>query len=199
MADLAGALDAALRARYGWTGVKTPITQRRGLLARMNQLEKRHTQKGDRPGAAGRRAARAAGIPPDQWTRWKKGQRKPSAASLAKLEKTYKDTFPLPALRRSIKAKGVPDKVNVTADIRWNGYYNQASQRTVRFGPSGVPATMRATIREWAHNGPKAAALAFEYGLSRAHSVPDEPDYPEPGDIGPGVRFEGNRVEIEFP
>lgn len=192
MADLPSALDAALRARYGWSGVRTPITQRRGLLARMNQLEKRHTHKGDRPGQAATRAAQAAGIAPRTWRDWRKGTHPPSARSLAKLEKTYKDTYPLPALRRSLKAKGVPDKANVTSEVKWNGYYNQTAKRMIRFGPGGVPATMRATIRAWAHDGPEAAALAFEYGLSTAHSVPND-------DKGmPGIRFEGN-TEIEFP
>ncbi len=192
MADLAGALDAVLRARYGWTGVKTPVTQRRGLLARMNQMEKGYAKKGDRPGQAATRAAQAAGIAPRTWRDWRKGTHPPSARSVAKLEKAYKDRYTLPALRRSIGTKGVPKKVNVTSETKWNGYYNQTAKRLIRFGPGGVPATMQATIRAWAHDGPEAAALAFEYGLSAAHSVPND------ADGMPGIRFEGN-VHIEFP
>ena len=52
MADLPEALDAALRARYRVSEVKTPVTQRRGLLARMNQLEKLHQRPGDQIGRA---------------------------------------------------------------------------------------------------------------------------------------------------
>ncbi|OWF56898.1 hypothetical protein B1H41_22580, partial [Xanthomonas vasicola pv. vasculorum] len=117
MADLAGALDAALRARFRIAEVKTPITQRRGLLARMNQLEKLHARKGDRPGAAGRRAAAAAGLPPDQWKRWKDGQRAPSPRSLRRLERAYVDQITLPAYRKSAKEKGAPNKVNVRAEV----------------------------------------------------------------------------------
>ncbi len=202
MADLPEALDAALRARYGWKGVRTPATQRRGLMARINQLEKHYKQKGDRPAQTAARAARAAGIHPDTWTRWKNNKRQPSADSLAKLEKAHQDAISLPALRRALTANGLPAGVKVSAVVRWMGYYNRGGtppgQRTVRFGPSGMDPALRSTIRAWAHDGPEAAALAFEYGMSKANNVPDESGYPEPGDTGPGVRFEDNHVTIEW-
>ena len=195
MADLKTALDAALRDRFGVAGVKTPATQRRGLIARMNQLEKLHTRRGDRPGAAGRRAAAAAGIAPDTWTRWKKGQRKPSAASLRKLETAYKDQVVTPKMRRSIRAKKVPDRATITATIRWTDSgkkkYNTTPYRTVKF--TGMRPVMGAVIRAWHHEGPQQAADTLERGISDAYSVPDD------ADEGPGIRFEGNRVQIEFP
>jgi hypothetical protein len=195
MADLAGALDAALRARYRVAEVKTPITQRRGLLARMNQLEKLHTRKGDRPGSAGRRAAAAAGIPPDQWTRWKKGQRTPSAASLRKLEGAYSRQVTQPAFRRAIKTRGVPAKVTVTATVKWSTsdrkQYNAIRHRTVRLFQ--MRPVMGPTIRAWVAAGPQAAADAFQRGVSAQHSEPDEEDG------RPGIEFEGDHVQIEFP
>lgn len=203
MADLAGALDAALRARYRMHDVRTPITQRRGYTARMNQLEKHHAQKGDRPGQAAARAARAAGISPETWRRWRTGKQPPSARMLAKLDNSYKNTLTLPILRRSLQAAGLPTMVTVTAVVRWNGYYNQTPKRTINFGPGGVLPVMRDTIRAWAHDGPQAAALTFEYGLAAQQTpqVPNETGYDEdqPDLESPGIRFEGDDVEIQFP
>lgn len=192
MADLPEALDRALTARYKVAEVRTPATQRRGLTARMNQLEKAHARKGDRPGQAGARAAKAAGISPGTWARWRSGKQKPSAPALRKLETAHKQHVALPALRRSIKAKGTPTRVTVSAVVRWNGYYNRIPYRSVRFGPGGMLPVMRDTLRAWAHDGPHAAAEAFERGISEAHNVPDEPDG------APGVQFEGDQVHIEF-
>jgi len=201
VADLPGALDAALRARYRHTEVRTPITQRRGLLARMNQLEKHHAKKGDRPGQAAARAARAAGISPETWRRWRNGKQPPSPRMRDKLGNSYNNTLKLPSLRRALKAAGLPTQVHVTANVRWNGYYNQNPKRTIKFGPSGIARVMRSTIRAWAYDGPEAAALAFEYGLSEEHNVPNEIGYDEtqPDLESPGIRFEGDDVEIEFP
>lgn len=199
MADLAHALDAALRGRFRVVEVRTPATQRRGLLARMNQLEKHHTQKGDRPGQAANRAARAAGISPETWRRWRKGGQPPSARSLAKLQDAYLNQVTLPPLRRALRAPGaVPTTVKVTAVVRWNGYYNRTQERTIEFGPGGVIPVMRSTIRAWAYDGADAAALAFEYGLSEEHQVPNEIGYEEDGQPSPGIRFEGDDVQIEF-
>lgn len=200
MADLPEALDEALRARYGLVEVRTPATTRRGLMARMNQLEKLHTQKGDRPGQAAHRAARSAGISPTTWNRWRTGKQQPSAAALGKLTTAHRDQVTLPKLRRSLKKAGVPTMVRVTAEVRWNGYYNQTPQRSIKFGPGRMKGVMRLTIRAWALDGPQAAAEAFERGISAAQdpAVPDERDYPEPGDISPGIQFEGDNVTIEF-
>jgi hypothetical protein len=193
VADLPEALDAALRARYRITEVRTPITQRRGLLARMNQLEKLHTRPGDRPGSAGRRAAIAAGLPPDQWTRWKKGQRAPSAASARKLEGAYNRQITLPAFRKKTQEKKAPNKVTVTAEIWWtdSDKKNNGDQRTVKL--TGMRTAMIATIRAWIAAGPEAAAEAFQRGTARVYRVPDNDDGT------PGIQFLGSSVSIEFP
>lgn len=194
MADLAEALDAALRARYRVAEVRTPITQRRGLLARLNQLERLHQREGDRRGAAARRAARSAGIPPDQFARWRKGERKPSAASLRKLEGAYARQITLPALRKTIKARPVPKTVRITATIKWSydarKQYNATPHRTTTL--NNMRPVMAAVIRAWTAAGPQAAAESLERGTSRAYSVRDDGDRP-------GIEFEGNEVEIEFP
>lgn len=197
MADLAGALDAALRARYRVAEVRTPITQRRGLLARLNQLERLHQREGDRRGAAARRAARSAGIPPDQFARWRKGERKPSAASLRKLEAAYARQITLPALRRAITRKDAPDKVTVTAQVWWtdSDKKNNSKQRTVKL--TGMKGVMRAVIRAWIAAGSEAAADTFERGTAqvyRSRSLLVAND-----DGTHSIRFEGNEVEIEFP
>lgn len=195
MADLPEALDAALRGRYRVTEVRTPITQRRGLLARMNQLEKLAARQGDKPGQAATRAAEAAGIPARTWRDWRKGSHTPSAASQRKLEGAYARKVTLPAMRRALKNKPVPKDVNVTATIRWTDSdkkkYNATPYRTVKF--RNVRPALTATVRAWAAAGPEAAAAAFERGLSASESVPDDDEG------GPGIQFEGNQVEIEFP
>lgn len=195
MADLEGALDAALRARYRVAEVRTPITQRRGLLGRMNQLEKLHARKGDRPGAAGRRAATAAGLPPDQWTRWKKGQRTPSPASLRKLEGAYSRQVTQPAFLKSVRSKKAPKEVRITGTIRWTDSprkrYNASPHRTTVL--TGMGPTMAAVVRAWVAAGPEAAADAFQRGASAVYKVVDDDDGT------PGIKIEGDEVTIEFP
>lgn len=188
MANIVQALDRALRARYPVQEVKTPATQRRGLTARMRQLEKLFTRKGDRPGAAGRRAAKEAGISLRTWQRWRKGEQKPTAATLRKLEKAHRDLVQLPKLKRTVNRSPVPDKVDVSAAMVWNGYKNQVPDRTVKFRHQ-VRAVMIATIRAWARQGPEAAAETFQNGLATAEGVP----------LPPGIQFQGDQVEIHFP
>jgi len=195
MPDLAEALDAALRARYRVTEVKTPVSQRRGLLARMNRLEKLHTRAGDTPAETRRRAAASAGIPDRTWRDWRKGTHPPSARSQRKLEAAYTRQITLPALSKATKAKGAPDKVTITAEVRWTDsprkMYNATKYRTVKL--TGMKAAMVPVIRAWTAAGPQAAADAFERAVSRVYRVPDDDEG------GPGVRFEGKQVEIEFP
>lgn len=198
MADLAEALDAALSARYRLTEVRTPITQRRGLTGRLNQLEKLHARKGDRPGAARRRAADSAGIPLTTWTRWKSGQRKPSAASLRRIQDAYRDQVTTPALRRLLRIRKVPTRVVVTAEIRWTDSdkkkYNHTKHRTTTL--VGMRPTMVACIRVWYRKDDVTAlslAETFERGASAAYSVPDDDDG------AAGIQFEGDNVTITFP
>lgn len=194
MADLTAALDAALSARYKVAEVKTPATQRRGLLARMNHLEARHRRAGDKPGQAAARAAESAGVSPRTWRLWRQGARPPAPVSLRKLEGAYNRQITLPAFRRALKSKKVPAKVNVTATIRWTDSdkkkYNATKHRTVKF--TSMRPVMAGVIRAWAGAGPRAAAEAFERLTSEHHRVPPE-------DGGPGIRFEGNDVTVTFP
>lgn len=195
MADLAGALDAALRARYRVSEVKTPVTQRRGLLARMNQLEKLHQRPGDRPGQAATRAAQAAGVPARTWRDWRKGTHPPSARSQRKLQAAYDQQIRQPALKRTVNRKGAPNRVTVTATVKWSSspgkQYNATPLRTVKL--TGMRAAMVPVIRAWARGDLQSAADAFERGASAVYSVRDDDDG------SPGIQFEGNRVEIEFP
>jgi hypothetical protein len=188
MADLAEALDAALTARYRPLEVKTPATTRRGLIARMNQLEKHHAQPGDRGNAAGRRAAASAGIHPDTWVRWRGNQRPPGEASIRRLEAAYVRQITVPGFRKALKSKGVPRLVRITATIRWSSspqkMYNAQSYRSTTL--EGMREAMVATIRAWVQAGPEAAAQAFESGTARVYKT-DE------------VAFEGDAVIIEFP
>jgi len=197
VADLAGALDAALRARYKVSEVKTPVTQRRGLLARMNQLEALHKRKGDKPGQAATRAAESAGIPIRTWRDWRKGTHPPSARSQRKLERAYVEQITLPAYRKSTQGKGAPNKVNVTAEIWWtdSDKKNNGKKRTVKL--TGMKAAMAAVIRAWIAAGPEAAADALERGAAAVYRVPDNVD--DDGNRTPGIQFKGDEVKVEFP
>lgn len=196
MADLAEALDTALRARFRVAEVRTPITQRRGLLARMNQLEKLHTRKGDRAGQAATRAAEASGIPIRTWRDWRKGTHPPSARNVRKLEGAYARQITIPAYRKSVEDKGkgaVPNKVTVKAEVWWtdSDKKNNGDQRQVKL--TGMKTAMSRTIKAWIAAGPEAAADAFQRGTANVYRVPDNDDGT------PGVQFLGNAVQIEFP
>lgn len=197
MADLAGALDEALRARYHIAEVRTPVTQRRGLLGRMNQLEKLHARKGDRPGQAATRAAAASGIPARTWRDWRKGTHPPSAANARKLEGAYSRQITQPAFLKSVRSKKAPKEVRVTATIRWSDSprknYNSAPYRTTTL--TGMGPTMAAVVRAWVAAGPEATADAFERGASAVYKVSDTHDDPPK----PGIGIEGDAVTIEFP
>lgn len=188
MPDLAHALDAALTGRYRPQEVKSPATTRRGLLARMNQLEKKYAQPGDRPNQAGRRAAAAAGIHPDTWIRWRNNQRPPSAASLRKLEGAYARKVTEPAFAKALRTQKIPKAVTVTATVRWTDsprkMYNATPDRTVNL--VGMRPAMILTVRAWALAGPEAAAQAFERGTAQVYKANE-------------IAFEGEDVTIEFP
>lgn len=195
MADLAQALDEALRGRYRVTEVRTPITQRRGLTARMSQLEKHHARPGDRPGQAAARAARSAGIAPQTWNRWRKGIQPPSSASLRKLEGAYTRQITLPAYRRALKRRKTPNVVIVWARVKWSRsdgtQYNQRDNGYRRVRLESMRPVMNDTIKAWVGAGPQAAADAFQWGVSTLYKV--DPD----GDR-PGIEFQGNDVKIQF-
>lgn len=192
MPDLSEALDAALRARYRVAEVKTPATQRRGLVARMNQIEKLFT--GGRKGTEARRAAEAAGISARTWRDWRRGTHPPSPRMLRKLEAAYARLVTLPRFRKALRDQKLPASVTVTGTIRWTDsprkMYNKTRHRTTTL--VGMRGVMAATIRAWAMAGPEAAADAFQRGTSAVYAVPDDDDG------GPGVQIEGNQVEIEF-
>lgn len=187
MADLTQALDTALRDRYPITGPKRPATHGQGLKARMNQLEKLFEGKGQRKGVAGRRAAEASGISLQQWQRWRRGAQKPGAASLRKLETAYNRLITLPKYRRTLTKKKVPNRVRVTAEIKWSKSpkkaYNETKQRTTTL--ESMRPTMVKVIRAWAGAGPEAAADAFERGAAENYSAGE-------------IRLEGDNVTVEF-
>lgn len=195
MADLAEALDAALRGRFRVAEVRTPVSQRRGLLARMNQLEKLHARPGDTPTQTRKRAAAASGIPDRTWRDWRNGTHPPSAASQRKLEGAYTRQITLPAYRKSARQKGAPDKVTVTAEVWWtdSDKKNNGKQRTVKL--VGLKSIMAGVIRTWIAAGPAPAAAAFERGCARVYRVPDNDDE----ERSPGIQFQGDDVTIEFP
>lgn len=161
----------------------------------MNQLEKLHARKGDKPGQAATRAAEASGIPARTWRDWRKGTHPPSAANARKLEGAYTRQVTIPAYRKSAEAKGAPGKVNVTAVYQWSSSDNKQSTKNRTVKMTGMRAVMRAVIRAWIAAGPEAAADAFQRGASDVYRVRDTEDDPPK----PGIQMLGDDVHIEFP
>ncbi|MFJ6530871.1 helix-turn-helix domain-containing protein [Streptomyces longwoodensis] len=192
MAELAEALDAALRARYRYQEVKRPATHRQGLLARIGRLEKLFGTRG--------KAAAAAGIPYSTWRDWTSGRTKPSARGLRKLEAAYVRNVSGPAFKRAVNSTPLPNTVRVTGEIKWSSsprkQYNRVAQRTVNL--EGMQGVMRAVVRAWATAGPEAAAETLERGASAVYRVPDDNPTDKHPAGAPGIEIEGDRVEIEF-
>lgn len=129
---LSRALDAELDrvlAAPPLTGVKTPVSQRRGLTARISALEKSL--------GGPKAAARAAGVTPRTWNAWKTG-RTPARRSLTRLDDAYKADLARrgnTSARRRATARQIASvtfAVRVTAEIQWDGYYNGQAES----GPS---------------------------------------------------------------
>lgn len=176
MADLAGALDATLRARYLTTEIRRPVTHKQGLTARLNALEKQFpTQKA---------MAAALGVSPRTIQRWRSGDRKPDAKSQRKILDAVKERITRPKVRQRLKKLPPPNSVNISAAINWNGYKNRTEYRHTTLG--GMRDVMAHVIRAWFNQGPDAAAQAFEQGAAQVHNVPF-------------IRFEGDGVEVSIP
>jgi hypothetical protein len=136
MAHFPEALDGALRAWYPPGGIKSAVSTKRGFTARVNALEKQYGSR--------KAAAAAAGIGPSTWRAWfGPNPRTPSAASLAKLDRTY-DT-----LRRDyvVKRGRIPRLMTVTAvvvaDPRKSRYINKSNGgrrdfKADQLGQSGI-------------------------------------------------------------
>ena len=176
MAQLSEALDATLRARYMPRGLRSPITQQRGLNARLNALQKQFPTQ--------RALAAALGVGPQAIRRWRAGTQKPSAAAQRKIEGAYNRNITLPAMRKRLKNLPPPNSVTVSATVNWNGYKNRVEHRSVTFG--GMRGVMVRVIRAWVAAGPQAAADAFERGAAAVEKVPS-------------IKFEGDDVDVFIP
>jgi len=77
-------------------GITTPVDQKRGLNARLNYLMR---------SARSKQAAQQAGLPSERTVKaWREGKRKPSKASLRKVEQAYQ-TVRRQNVARSMKAR----------------------------------------------------------------------------------------------
>lgn len=82
MADFTTALYGAFRRFYGRADpIRTPMSQQRGIRARMSALERQYGK------GAGLTAA--TGIPARTWRDWKSGKHAPSAKSLGRIAGAY--------------------------------------------------------------------------------------------------------------
>lgn len=197
MASFPRALRDALDAYYSVRGnapeIRTPITQRRGLTARLGALEKAY--------GGPKAAAAAVGIHPTTWTRWKGGQRAPSKASLAGVEGAYA------ALSRALKVKdrGTPLGFTVHAVVVFHGGSGAAQPKYVNARNSGphrniAPADsgyrpFRADSLTTTQRADVAAAYAAGASPQRVADVllgAVQRQYGSP------VTFEGSRVIVDI-
>lgn len=180
--NLGEALKAELDRKYGrYWGVTRPADSIQGRVSRMARLEREHGS----PAAA----ARAVGVTPGTWVRWKRpGIQAPSKASLRKLVDAYQAAID-PAKQRAILrlARAI---ARVSAVIRWgdsNTKYNKLNggYRTTTLDP----INMRVLITPWQAGDLTELALQFETAVSR--------HYARLTDTGePDIAFEGNNVEV---
>lgn len=191
MADFPTALQEALQRHYSVReDYRSPVESRRGLTARMDALKRAY--KSDRA------AARAAGIAPDTWSRWRHGKQAPGAGSLAKVAAAHL------ALLRAAKVarKGYPTSFGITAVVaahpkaslgrqpKASTYYNggsySSSQAHRQFNTYKLTTEQyRAVVNTWAAgSSPQDVADALTREIERAY---------------PGVfEFEGNQVTVEI-
>lgn len=118
--DLVEAIDAALAERYALGAnsagrePRTPITEQRGLLARMNRIMDKFGGRGEP--SARRRAAQASGIPYSTWNHALRG-RNVSQKTLGKLGGAFAKLVTSPARALRVKKRGLPGNWLITAVV----------------------------------------------------------------------------------
>jgi hypothetical protein len=118
--DLVDAVDAALGERYALgprssgREPRTPITEQRGLLARMNRIMDKFGGRGE--SSARRRAATASGVPYSTWTHALAG-RNVSAKTLGKIGGAFAKLITSPARALRVKKRGLPGEWLITAVV----------------------------------------------------------------------------------
>lgn len=113
--DLVEAIGAALDTRYA-LGPKskgreprTPVTQQRGLTARMNRIMGKF-------GGNRREAARASGVPYSTWNHLLAGRRV-SPKNLEKIKGAFRQLVTAPFLALRVKKVGLPNEWLITAVV----------------------------------------------------------------------------------
>lgn len=213
--NLVEAVGAALDARYALGAKskglepKTPITEQRGVLARMHRIMDKFGGRGDPKSR--RRAATAAGVPYSTWNHALKG-RKVAAKTLEKITGAFARLVTSPARALRVKKVGYPGNWLITAvvvaspgDPDEGPEDNSGSSRYVNGHGSGVSReeaaaletddpgyrTFRAEgldseaiVNAWLDNGDQAAAAQL---LDEIEDV-----------YGTEFGFEGDDVEVGF-
>lgn len=172
------ALGVALAARFRVPEIRTPATQRRGLVARMNALVKLH-------GGDYKRAAASAGVPERTWRDWRAGTHPPSPKSIRRLEGAYARQVIRPAVLRLMADPGkVVKEMRITAvvvaDPKGSRYVNKTAHRTFR----AEKINGQEVVRAWMSHGDDAAAQAAMAVIREQY--------------GQTFAFEGNDVMVQL-
>lgn len=211
------AVGAALGARYALGAnskglePKTPITEQRGLLARMHRIMDKFGGRAEP--SARRRAAAASGIPYSTWNHALSG-RAVSKKNLGKIGGAFAKLVTSPARALRVKKRGLPGNWLITAVVvvdpgppeepapgqrdgsRYvNGHGSGVSRASAAamsgrdddpgyrtFKAEGLDSA--AIVNAWLTGGDDAAAQAL---LDQAADT-----------YGEGFGFEGNHVKVEF-
>jgi hypothetical protein len=118
--DLVTAVDRALSARYALgpksVGLepRTPITEQRGLLARMHRIMDKFGGRAEK--SARRRAAQASGVPYSTWNHALAG-RPVSKKTLGKISGAFAKLVTSPARALRVKKRGLPNEWHITAVV----------------------------------------------------------------------------------
>lgn len=199
--DLVTAVDVALAERYA-LGPKskgleprTPITEQRGLQARMHRIMDKFGGRAEP--SARRRAAQASGIPYSTWNHALSG-RNVSAKTLGKIGGAFAKLVTSPARALRVKKRGLPNEWLIAAVVvcqpngsRYINGYPAGTQLEDIDDPTQLPAyrTFRAEgldsgriVDAWLTQGAGAATDALLQEIEAAY--------------GDEFGFEGDDVEV---
>jgi hypothetical protein len=207
------ALGVALEERYALgprsSGREpaTPITDRRGLAARMNRITARF-------GGNRRAAARAAGVPYSTWNHLLGARRGVSQKNLDKITNAFARFVTAPARALRVKRVGYPDEVRITAVVvaepgppEESPEDNRGASRYVNGHGSGVTRAETEAIsgieedpgyRTFRAEGLDTARIVDAW-LSQGSDAAAEALLDEIEDVyGTEFGFEGDHVRVEF-
>jgi hypothetical protein len=214
--DLVQAVDSALGTRYA-LGPKskgleprTPITEQRGLLARMHRIMDKFGGRGEP--SARRRAAQASGVPYSTWNHLLAGRRV-SKKNLGKITGAFAKLVTSPARALRVKRVGLPSEWLITAvvvadpgDPKKHGSGKGGGSRYVNGHGSGVTRAQAAALsgtddpafRTFRAEGLDSARIVDAWLTQGAEAATEALQQEIEAAYGTEFGFEGDDVRVGF-